>query len=765
MPHSTLKLQPGVDQNRTIALNEAAISYSQLIRFVPDKQGLGLVQKLGGWVRYFTYNVGSIVRALWAWEDTNANKYLALGAENRLVTITALSANGTYVTISYNNPNVIFSTNDTIVIAGVTPTAYNGTYPVFSATSNSVTFASTTVGAMTVAGTMAAGDALSIIADNSRIVITPRDEVFNVAPSIETQAGSPFVVISCPNSKINNYDTVYIKTQISVGGLILFGLYPTIFVDGLDFFKLQAVDSLGNEVLATSTVSPGAGAVPTFGFTNGSALVDVTLANHGYEAGDTFTILIPLTSSGVTLYGNYIISEITSVNAFKIGASNSATATATVPLNGGNAYFDFFKTPGAIPAALGYGIGTYGGGGYGTGVTPTFSAGNPINATDWTLDNWGEILVATKVGGPIFTWAPLTGVERASIITNASPLNDGSFVAMPQQQIIAWGATFTGIQDPLLIRWCDVGDYNQWIALPTNQAGSYRLPKGSRIVGCIQGPQQGLVWTDLAVWAMQYVGLPYVYQFNEIGTGCGLIARKAATSMNGIVYWMGQSQFYRLGPNGVEPIQCPVWDVIFQDIDKTNLDRIRVAANSRFGEISWFYPTLSNGGEPSAYVKYNVVLNQWDFGTLTRTAWINESVLGPPIGAGPTIPPDEENFIYQHETSQDADGSPMVSSFQTGYFQIAEAEWKVFVDQVWPDMKWGYYQGAQDADLTITFYVTDYPGNTPTTYGPYSFNVQTEYLTPRFRGRLMSIKMESSDIQSFWRIGATRYRFSQDGKF
>jgi hypothetical protein len=258
---------------------------------------------------------------------------------------------------------------------------------------------------------------------------------------------------------------------------------------------------------------------------------------------------------------------------------------------------------------------------------------------------------------------------------------------------------------------------------------------------------------------MQYAGPPYVYQFNEIGTGCGLIGRKAATSMGGTIYWMGQSQFYKLAGGGVEPIRCPIWDVIFQDLDRNNLDKIRIAANSRFGEIAWYYPTNSNGGEVSHYVKYNVNLDQWDFGELGRTAWINESVLGPPIGAAP------DTYIYQHETSTDADGQPMVSSFQTGYFVMTEADYKMFVDQVWPDFKWGYYGGTQNANILLTFYVTDYPGETPTAYGPYTLTQATKYITPRFRGRLVSIKVESNDIGSFWRIGNTRYRFQQDGRY
>jgi hypothetical protein len=265
---------------------------------------------------------------------------------------------------------------------------------------------------------------------------------------------------------------------------------------------------------------------------------------------------------------------------------------------------------------------------------------------------------------------------------------------------------------------------------------------------------------------MQYAGPPYVYQFNELGNGCGLIGRKAAGSIGGIVYWMGQSQFYRLAGSGVEPIRCPVWDVVFQDLDTNNLDKIRIAANSRFNEITWYFPTNSNGGENEGYVKYNIGLDQWDYGFnsvanpyVARSAWINESVLGPPIGAG------LNTFIYQHETSQNADGQPMVSSFQTGYFVLSEADVKMFIDQVWPDMKWGYFGGTQGANINLTFYVADYAGQTPIAYGPYTLTQATTYVTPRFRGRLVSIKIESNDIDSWWRLGNFRYRLQPDGRF
>jgi len=690
MPHQSLKLIPGVDVNKTPALNEAAISQSQLVRFIPDKTIGGLVQKLGGWTRYYSNTITSIVRALWAWEDTNSNSYLGVGAESSLQVISSGNSND----------------------------------------------------------------------------LTPTKTVANVAVNVTTTAGSNVVTITDTGRGITQYDSVDIQTEISVGGLVLFGQYqcynPTLNVNS---YLIYAIDALGNPALATSSVANG-GAVAQYATTSGSANVSVTLNDHGYAAGDTFAALIATSLGGVTIYGNYTVISVTSSNVFVIGASTSATASTSAYENAGQAHYVYNKGTSPDALGLGYGGGAYGAGGYGVGIVPTTTPGTPITAIDWTLDNWGQVLIACPLNGPIYQWSPTGGQPTADAIPQAPTVNSGAFVAMPQRQIVAWGSTYNGIQDPLLVRWSDVDNYNQWIALITNQAGSYRIPKGSRIVQAIQGPQQGLIWTDLGLWAMQYAGPPYVYQFNELGNGCGLIGRKAAGSINGTVYWMGASQFFKLSGNGIEPIRCPIWDVVFQDLDKSNLDRIRIAPNSRFGEISWYFPTIGNSGENDGYVKYNFILDQWDYGFnsatnpyVSRTAWINESVLGPPIGAA------LNKYIYQHETSPDADGQAMDSYFQTGYFALSEADVKMFIDQVWPDMKWGYYGGAQGANILLTFYVTDYAGQTPIAYGPYTLTQATTYVTPRFRGRLVSIRIESNDIGSWWRLGNFRYRLQPDGRF
>jgi hypothetical protein len=694
VPHQSVQLSPGVDQNETPALNEAGISSTQLVRFVYDRNGKGLIQKLGGWTKYFGSPMSAVIRALWAWADSNNVLYVAAGTQN----------------IS--------------------------------------TYAQ-----------------LSVISNNQQTIITPTSATDNVTPSASTTANSPNVVIvDSTITSVTSYDAVFIETHIAVGGLVLFGMYPTYLnsANPTTSYIIVAQDIFGNAQNATSTSTTTT--VASFATTSGQNLITVTLANHGYTPGATYPILVSTTVGGVTLYGNFIVVSVLSANTFTINAPQQATSSTTGSINGGNARFVYSFGVGAVPAGSGYGVGGYGSGGYGTGSAITPSLGTAIPAKDWTLDNWGQILIACPRSDtlfqPVYQWDPTSGASTATVIPQSPTVNDGIFVAMPQRQIVAWGSTFTGIQDNLLIRWCDVNNFNVWIATVTNQAGSYRLSRGSHIVGALQGPQQGFVWTDTDLWTMQYVGLPYVYSFSIVGPGCGLIAKKAAAAVAGEVYWMSASSFYVTSDQGVAPLPCPVWDVIFQNLDQSNLDKIRIAVNSRFNEVAWYYPTTTSNGEVAAYVKYNHLLQTWDYGLLGRSAWVDQSVIGAPIGADPTT-----NYIYQHETSPDADGMPMQTSFTTGYWQLDEGDQKQFIDQVWPDMKWGLYNGSQNATVNITFNYLDYAGGTPQTDGPYAVTKSTTFITPRIRGRLVSMTLSSNDAGSFWRIGNIRYRIQPDGKF
>lgn len=678
MPHAVLKLLPGVNTTETPALNEnGGVSQSNLVRWFYDPTLGALLQKLGGWSRFYANPIAAIVRALWAWEDLDAAAHLAVGT-------------------------------------GPVPT-----------TSHSQ---------------------LAVITGGTLKDITPTQASTSITnPSIAATSGNPLITITDPvTTNVTNVVSVYIPTQIAVGGIVLFGLYPC-DPDGHSAsttYTVYSRDILGNLLPATSSATA---VLPTFTTTIGSNVVEVALPGFTYAVGNSFPVLLSTTVGGVSLSGNYVVQSIIDSSHFTIQAVDVATANDTETLNGNNALF-VYNGLGAIPPSA-----------------------QELFAGDWTMDNFGEDLVICPASStevfiglsyqPVYIWNPAQ--TNATVISQAPPVNDGIFVSMPSRQIVAWGSTATGVQDPLLINWSDVNNPQQWIALVTNQAGSNRISKGSRIVGCLQGPQQALVWTDIDVWSMQYVGLPYVFSFNEIGTGCGLIARKAACSLNGIYYWMGAAQLYSLSAEGVLPIPCPVWDVIFQNLNKSFLTNIRTAVNALFGEVSWFYPSVaSTSGENDSYVKYNAYMGVWDYGTLGRSAWIDQSVLGPPIGADPV-----SKYLYQHETSNDADGVAMLPFLRTGYYTLGEGDFETFVDLVWPDAKWGQLSQAQTATLQITFYVVNYPGDTPRIYGPYSVTKATRYFNTRFRGRLVSVQISSSDLGSWWRVGALRYRFAQDGKF
>ena len=559
---------------------------------------------------------------------------------------------------------------------------------------------------------------------------------------------SYFNITAFSTIPITNYDSVFLATPVSIGGVVLFGLYPCNpdNFSGPTSFDVQALDQLGNPQASNATTSLAV--LPQFTTTSGTQTVNVYLPSYPYLLGTTFAVLTPTNVGGITLSGNYVLMTTVDTNNFTIQAASAATFNDSQPLNAGNIAV-IFNFGSATPFA------------------PNPFPPQQIAASDWFMDNYGQILVTCPVQAPnannipyqpLYQWTP--GQINATVIPQAPSYCAGMFIAMPQRQIVAWGTTETGVPDPLLIRWCDVGNFTNWTDVVTNQAGAYRIPTGSKIVAGIQGPQQGIIWTDVDVWAMQYTGPPYVYGFNKIGTGCGLIAPKACGSAGGVIYWMGFNQLFTLDGNGIQILPCSVWDKVFQNLNTAYASKIRIAINSRFNEVWWFYPSAASTGENDSYIKINTELGTWNYGTMPRSAWVDQSVLGPPIAADPV-----NGYIYQHETSDFADGAILPATFSTGYFAQAEGDYKIFVDWIWPDMKWGQLSEGTPgpASIQISFYVKDYPSDTPQQFGPYTVSQATEYFYTRFRGRLMQVQVSSLNGY-FWRLGLIRYRYSIDGK-
>lgn len=785
MPHASLKLIPGADRNRTETLNEAAIWDCNLIRFVPDRQGQGLPQKVGGWEDFFpTANAPSPVRAINVWADNSDTRYLGIGTETAAYTSTEKSGfvnrSPQYYTtdIPVSFTTVSGSSSVSVTDTGSSVTSYDAIYlqtPV-------------SVGGLVLSGfyslrnPLLAPNSYSITAANVIGVLQEATSgvTGGAVPSFTSTGGSLTITVTLNNHGYSVGSTFPVLVSTTVGSAVLHGNYivtslPT--ADPINTFTIAA----SKDPVTSTTVSMNDGKARITYFLGQTVVPPVGYGFGGYGLGGYgvgTAANIGRTYTGVTITGPVGTTYTATVNAAVtipvnsvavIGAVGSkVNYTVTGSTYGSTTSTFTFNSASAPTGGPSYSV-TINNWGF---VMPDF--GEP--STDWSLDNWGAYLLASPHGGGIFYWNPEDAGDKLVVVPNAPQVNEGIFVAMPERQVVAYGSSFSTIQDPMLVRWCDIADLTDWFATVVNQAGSYRIPKGSKIVGGMQGPQQGLLWTDIGVWAMQYVNQPLIYSFNEVGSGCGLVGRKAMGTLGGAVYWMSQSQFFSLSGDGVQTLPCPIWDVVFQTIDPDFWENVRCAPNSRFGEIAWFYPTLSNKGTPlegvpTNYVKYNTLLQQWDFGVMPRTAWTDQNVFGPPIGAASEYNPDTgvtTYSVYQHEVGNTANGGVIDAYFQTGYFAIQEGELKTFIDQVWPDMKWG--TGTSDnAVIKITFYTADYPGDTPREHVFDNIVKATQFLTPRLRARLVSIRVESStnpaNADIFWRLGNIRYRFQPDGKF
>lgn len=420
------------------------------------------------------------------------------------------------------------------------------------------------------------------------------------------------------------------------------------------------------------------------------------------------------------------------------------------------------------------------------GFTPgAASSGSiPYSLLIWSLDNFGQNLIACPSGQGIFAWLP--GDPVAIEIAAAPDINQGALVLDQIQIVMAYGCSplLGGAGDPMLVRWCEQSNYDDWIASTTNQAGSYRLPHGSRIVGGIQSPGMALLWTDVGLWLVEYAGFPYVFSFAPAGGNCGLISQKAIAVMGGIIYWASEHGFFRLSSRGPEQLDCPVWDVVFKNLDLANRDKCIAGSNFHYSEFWFFYPSINGGtGEIDSYAKYNITENVWDYGPATtgspgtpnqmaRTAWTDANQPGSPISV------DLSGMLVEADTGYTADGVAFAGMLiQSGYSDLEDGKKSVFVEQFIPDFLWG----GTDPALDIVFYFRDFPSEDgdPTMMGPFRIRPSTQYVTlrkakvmdiagitvtayPAIRAREVAIAVQG--VSGWWRWGVPRIRVSAAGE-
>jgi hypothetical protein len=595
------------------------------------------------------------------------------------------------------------------------------------------------------------------------------------------------------------------------------------------------------------------------------------------------------------------------------------------------------------------------------GVAQQITPGNP-QVNTWFLGNQGQNGLALSTGGPLWVYnppignAPFVNIVGGGSAPTAPQHSNGMFTTMPQAQVILFGTEAhlgSGIIDPLFVRFSDAGTYDVWQGTVSNQAGSYRLSRGSKIVGGIQAPQTTLLLTDVDLWSMSYIGPPLVYGFTIMGTGCGLLAPHAIVTLDQTTFWISLKAVWSFGSSGIQQIPCSVWDFIFENLDTININKCHGAANSTTSEVAFYFPpkdavfpagqnqllssedftavwtatsvtaaitgtplapdgtgnttllkeqdvagvhevtqsvqkfgepevftfsvyahknstrnlclrgdtrsgaagfvvifnpttgaqvgtstwtptfhvdsvsavtdsfatglggngwlrytvtfhtddtgnlrlayALANGSarayvgadqfayiwgaqldeggqvqpynrtgasmpnnEPTKYIKYNTMQQAWDSGTLTRTAWIDSSIWGTPLGA------DENQLVQQHERGFDDDGNPMMDVFiESGFTELGDGSIMTSISQCHPDFKWF----GNNGEVVVRLKTKNYPGGPENTFGPFSMTPTTQFFDPRLRARYVAIRYDWSPLLGFSaRVGAVTYRAKPTGR-
>ena len=541
-------------------------------------------------------------------------------------------------------------------------------------------------------------------------------------------------------------------------------------------------------IVFTSTLS---GAIVA---TDGSNVLTITDATSTPNIGDYIII-----SGAVSLGGNmiaavlnqeFVVATIVSSTQFTVVAT--ATANASDTGTGGTAIQIQYEYPVGLAVYItgtGWGAGPYSRGGWGS----AFSVGIGQQLRLWSNDNFGTDLVIAPRGGAIAYWSDSTGAAvRAVPLQTLATTNGyaGTYVPIATNQVltspiqrfvIALGAnsyipgTPNSEFNPMLVRWSDQQNPFQWVPSTTNQSGEFPLSNGSTIVGGVSTRQENLIWTDSALYSMQYVGYPYVWGFFLLMDNISIMSPNAMITVNNITYWMGREKFYMY--NGtVSTLPCSLRQYVFDDINKAQAYQIFCGSNEGYNEVWWFYVSASsNGTAIDKYVIYNYLDNAWYYGTMGRTAWLDTGIQPYPLAA------DYNNRLLYHESSvDDVSGSTPAaidSYVMSSDFDVGNGDHFSFVWRMLPDVNFNG-SNVNNPYLTMTLIprrdsgaaqgTADIPtvtsANNYATAPEYTIQQFTGQVYTRLRARQMAFKIESNSLGVAWQAGITRLDIKNDGK-
>jgi len=506
----------------------------------------------------------------------------------------------------------------------------------------------------------------------------------------------------------------------------------------------------------------------------GSNIVTVTITGFGSSTGDYVTF------SGATAVGGIPASElnanklITKINANTFTITVTTNATSNVAAGGGTSITAKFDIPvGPVINVIGYGwgAGTWGRGGWGSGSTIPVV----IKQRDWFFDNFDNDLVANIRGGALYYWAlDSTYTTRAVLLSSLVGASDVPsqtnqlLVSQGDRHLLAFGATpyGGGPFDPMLIRWANQDEPENWTPQVTNSAGFIRVSRGDKIVRAIPTRQEILVFTTATLNSLQFLGTTDVFGIQELSDNISIAGPRAVTTVNNTAYWMGTDKFYMYAGR-VDTLPCTLRNHVFENLNYDQIDQIVCGTNEQWNEVWWFYPT-ANSTTNDAYVIYNHLDRIWYYGSMSRTAW-NDSPLREYPQAASGV--EDAQVVYNHELGVDDDVLPMAAYIQSSDFDIVDGEQFMLIKRIIPDVEFdGSNTLANPApSVLLTIKPRNFPGADYST-SPAK-NVITTDVTNytnqvflRARARQMGFKISSSDIGVQWQLGNPRLDGRLDGK-
>jgi hypothetical protein len=732
VPLQKIQFRPGVNREGTDYSNEGGWYACDKVRFRS-----GFPEKIGGWIRLSNDTFLGICRILWNWVALNGANYLGVGTNLKYY----IEQGGEYNDItpirftftantSPNTVNCIATTSGSNVVT-VTLTGYGGIDNDF----------------VTVSGANAIG-AITAADLNQEHQIT----------YIDTSQFS-FTVANAANSTgSGGGNTISMAFQINTG--------LDVFIQGTGWGA-----GTWPSYIQTSLTNP-------FTCTSPSTTVTVTQTAHGLANGNA----VYFNSISGNVCG---LASAPFVKAFPITVVNANAYTFSTVI-GGTTYTTSNNGPTGGTVVVSTPVAPF----RGWGAAAAVGVGQQLRL--WTNDNFGEDLLIAPRGGSVYYWDATTGLTvRALLLNDVSDDEgfDGQFVPNTTNQIIGssiqrfaicFGANpydpldADTVFDPLLVRWSDQENPFDWVPSALNQSGEYRLNIGSFIMCAESTRQEILVWSDAAIYSMQYLGPPYVWGFQLLQDNISIMSPNASITVNNVTYWMGVDKFFSY-TGRVETLPCTLWQYIFEDINIDQAFQVFAGSNERYSEVWWYYCS-ENSNQIDKYVIYNYLERVWSYGTMERTAWLDSALRPYPMAAYP----EGYKVLYHEANVDDVSGltpAPIEAFIQSSDFDIGDGHNFGFVWRILPDIT---FNGSNVNEPKVVMTVrprrnsgTQYGiSDSPDVQSDQNYTGQRNYdvqlfdgqVYTRLRGRQMAFRITSTDLGVAWQLGTPRIDIRNDGR-